>query len=189
MVLMGVRPTYPSTKYGYIVPAAEQTSALMRVARFAEKPNVEKAIELLDRGAFWNGGVFGGISGGAMRKQLSLYRSDTPVLNKNIARIIIRGKSALKIFDRSGSGRLPSYIRNCHGKIGRVYIRHRNYNVSHPHSPPQLTITEATNVSAYIAISTPADSDVSIIVFVCVPLVFSTTDVTVVVGAIFTIAP
>lgn len=58
MVLMGVRPTYPSMKYGYIVPEAEQTSDLMRVSRFAEKPSVEKARELLDMGAFWNGGVF-----------------------------------------------------------------------------------------------------------------------------------
>ena len=58
MVLMGIRPTYPSMKYGYIVPEAEQTSSLMRVSRFAEKPSVEKARELLDMGAFWNGGVF-----------------------------------------------------------------------------------------------------------------------------------
>lgn len=58
MVLMGVRPTYPSMKYGYIVPEPEQTSTLMRVARFVEKPDVKKARELLDMGAFWNGGVF-----------------------------------------------------------------------------------------------------------------------------------
>jgi len=58
MVLMGIRPTYPSLKYGYIVPEAEQTSGLMRVSHFAEKPSIEKVRELLDIGAFWNGGVF-----------------------------------------------------------------------------------------------------------------------------------
>lgn len=58
MVLMGIRPTYPATKYGYIVPQAEQTSGLMRIASFEEKPGQERAKELLDRGAFWNGGVF-----------------------------------------------------------------------------------------------------------------------------------
>lgn len=58
MVLMGIRPTYPASKYGYIVPKAEQTSELMQVASFAEKPSMEQAKELLDRGAFWNGGVF-----------------------------------------------------------------------------------------------------------------------------------
>lgn len=58
MVLMGIRPTYPSTKYGYIVPEPKQTSSLMKVASFSEKPTEKRAIELLDVGAFWNGGVF-----------------------------------------------------------------------------------------------------------------------------------
>lgn len=58
MILMGVRPTYPSMKYGYILPELAQTSDLMKVASFAEKPTTERARELLDRGAFWNGGVF-----------------------------------------------------------------------------------------------------------------------------------
>ena len=58
MVLMGIRPTYPSSKYGYIVPEPVQTSGLMRVASFSEKPEAKRAIELLDMGAFWNGGVF-----------------------------------------------------------------------------------------------------------------------------------
>lgn len=58
MVLMGIRPTYPAAKYGYIVPEAKQTSDLMHIASFVEKPPVEQAKELLDRGAFWNGGVF-----------------------------------------------------------------------------------------------------------------------------------
>jgi len=58
MVLMGVRPTYPATKYGYIVPVPERTSSVMKVSHFEEKPATEKARELLDMGAFWNGGVF-----------------------------------------------------------------------------------------------------------------------------------
>lgn len=58
MVLMGIRPTYPSSKYGYIVPEQSQTTDLMKVASFCEKPTEERAIRLLERGAFWNGGVF-----------------------------------------------------------------------------------------------------------------------------------
>lgn len=58
MVLMGIRPTYPSMKYGYILPELTQTSDLMMVESFAEKPTTERAKELLDGGAFWNGGVF-----------------------------------------------------------------------------------------------------------------------------------
>ena len=57
LVLMGVCPTEPSSKYGYIVPE-EKGKDVMKVARFTEKPTEEKAKELLQLGALWNGGVF-----------------------------------------------------------------------------------------------------------------------------------
>lgn len=59
MVLMGVRPTYPSEKYGYIL--ADKTADYeneYRVRSFSEKPSLKKARMLLEQGAFWNGGVF-----------------------------------------------------------------------------------------------------------------------------------
>lgn len=60
LVLMGITPTYPSAKYGYIVPAQAKTSGEMSmpVARFTEKPTVEVAEQLLKENALWNGGVF-----------------------------------------------------------------------------------------------------------------------------------
>ena len=64
LVLMGITPTYPSEKFGYVVPESTQLSEsafnneCLRVARFTEKPNEEKAKELLKQNAFWNGGVF-----------------------------------------------------------------------------------------------------------------------------------
>jgi mannose-1-phosphate guanylyltransferase len=59
MVLMGITPTYPSTKFGYVVPAAEDCGkSVLRVKRFTEKPDTKRAEELLAEGAFWNGGVF-----------------------------------------------------------------------------------------------------------------------------------
>ena len=59
LVLMGITPTYPSEKFGYVVPqGAEGGEEWMRVQRFTEKPTVEVARQLLDQGAFWNGGVF-----------------------------------------------------------------------------------------------------------------------------------
>lgn len=60
LVLMGITPTYPSEKYGYVVPESEgkDGEASMKVRQFTEKPNVERARELLSMGAFWNGGVF-----------------------------------------------------------------------------------------------------------------------------------
>lgn len=59
LVLMGITPTYPSEKFGYVVPKdTEFVNGVKMVARFTEKPNEEKAKELLSQGAFWNGGVF-----------------------------------------------------------------------------------------------------------------------------------
>jgi len=48
--LMGIKPTYPSEKYGYILNNSE--------AEFKEKPNKEEAIKYIEQGALWNGGVF-----------------------------------------------------------------------------------------------------------------------------------
>ncbi len=56
LVLMGIEPTYPSAKYGYIIP--ENTEDISRVSVFKEKPDEETAREYIRRGALWNGGVF-----------------------------------------------------------------------------------------------------------------------------------
>lgn len=57
LVLMGIEPTYASTKYGYIVPQSSN-GVIRKVECFTEKPNEERAKELIDGGALWNGGVF-----------------------------------------------------------------------------------------------------------------------------------
>lgn len=59
LVLMGITPTYPSEKYGYVVPAsASSTTEYQMVSRFTEKPTIPVAEELLKQNAYWNGGVF-----------------------------------------------------------------------------------------------------------------------------------
>lgn len=58
LVLMGITPTYPSAKYGYVVPGAAGSGTCCPVARFAEKPSVDQAQQLIHEGALWNGGVF-----------------------------------------------------------------------------------------------------------------------------------
>lgn len=60
LVLMGITPTYPSEKYGYVVLETDSRNAegSMKVRQFTEKPNVERAKQLLSIGALWNGGVF-----------------------------------------------------------------------------------------------------------------------------------
>lgn len=56
LVLMGIEPTYPSAKYGYIIP--EDKECVSRVSVFKEKPTEDKAREYIEKGALWNGGVF-----------------------------------------------------------------------------------------------------------------------------------
>lgn len=58
LVLLGVEPTYPSEKYGYIVPSCKEGSP-RQVDRFTEKPDEENARTLISQGALWNCGVFG----------------------------------------------------------------------------------------------------------------------------------
>ncbi|NLM16715.1 MAG: cupin domain-containing protein [Candidatus Riflebacteria bacterium] len=56
LVLMGMEPTYPSEKYGYIIP--EGKANLSKVSAFKEKPDAKTAQEYIDNGGLWNGGVF-----------------------------------------------------------------------------------------------------------------------------------
>ncbi len=56
LVLMGIEPTYPSEKYGYIIP--ENAKQVSPVDTFKEKPDVETAKNYIAQGALWNGGVF-----------------------------------------------------------------------------------------------------------------------------------
>ncbi|QMV41663.1 sugar phosphate nucleotidyltransferase [Cohnella cholangitidis] len=59
LALMGVTPTYPSEKYGYIVPCEDELSyGYKRVNCFVEKPVESKATELIAKQALWNCGVF-----------------------------------------------------------------------------------------------------------------------------------
>ncbi len=57
LVLMGIKPTYPSEKYGYIKPLAGKGGEC--AYSFTEKPTADKAAEYIAEGALWNGGVFG----------------------------------------------------------------------------------------------------------------------------------
>ena len=67
LVLMGIEPTYPSEKYGYIIP--ESGGKIASVSTFKEKPDAVTAAEYIRRGALWNGGVF------AFRLQYVLERA------------------------------------------------------------------------------------------------------------------
>lgn len=66
IVSFGIRPEYPETGFGYIVPGADNTLAprLSDVDCFVEKPPHNDAKKLIDNGALWASG-------------LSLFRADT----------------------------------------------------------------------------------------------------------------
>lgn len=56
LVLMGIEPTYPSEKYGYILPVG--TDTVSQVSTFQEKPDEATAERYIAQGALWNGGIF-----------------------------------------------------------------------------------------------------------------------------------
>lgn len=56
LTLMGIEPTYPSEKYGYIIPTSKDHMA--SVSEFKEKPDKATAEKYIENGALWNGGVF-----------------------------------------------------------------------------------------------------------------------------------
>ncbi len=59
IVTYGVVPTFPSTAYGYIEQGAERQDGSSSVKRFIEKPDANKAQELILQGdVFWNAGIF-----------------------------------------------------------------------------------------------------------------------------------
>lgn len=56
ITLMGIEPTYPSEKYGYIIPEAADNVSLVK--EFKEKPDEATAKKYIQQGALWNAGVF-----------------------------------------------------------------------------------------------------------------------------------
>ncbi|HBM5401542.1 TPA: sugar phosphate nucleotidyltransferase [Enterococcus faecium] len=56
LTLMGIEPTVPSKKYGYIIPETAETVSMVK--EFKEKPDKETARQYIAQGALWNAGVF-----------------------------------------------------------------------------------------------------------------------------------
>jgi mannose-1-phosphate guanylyltransferase len=59
LVTFGIAPTAPETGYGYIEAGAPRDDGTYEVARFVEKPDLDKAAAMLAQGGFyWNSGMF-----------------------------------------------------------------------------------------------------------------------------------
>jgi mannose-1-phosphate guanylyltransferase len=59
IVVLGIRPTRAETGYGYIEVGSASSGGALRVRRFTEKPDAEKATVFVAAGNyFWNSGMF-----------------------------------------------------------------------------------------------------------------------------------
>ena len=56
LVLLGIEPSSPSEKFGYIIPQSKEE--ISRVETFKEKPDKTTAEKYIEMGALWNAGVF-----------------------------------------------------------------------------------------------------------------------------------
>ncbi|MGG3449604.1 sugar phosphate nucleotidyltransferase [Domibacillus aminovorans] len=58
LALIGIEPTFPSSKYGYIVPGkVNNQEEYIVISHFKEKPTELQAAELIEKRALWNAGV------------------------------------------------------------------------------------------------------------------------------------
>jgi len=76
IVTFGVTPSFPSTAYGYIEQGKSLGHGGRQVAKFIEKPNADKARELvLGGGVLWNAGIFL-VSPQTLLDAMALYAPD-----------------------------------------------------------------------------------------------------------------
>ncbi len=99
--LMGIEPTYPSEKYGYIMPV--DAGSISNVKAFKEKPDTKTAEEYISQGALWNGGVF------AFKLGYMLNKSHELIDYQDYADLYARYEQVKKIsFDYAVAEREPS---------------------------------------------------------------------------------
>ncbi len=59
LVTMGITPSRPDTNYGYVQRGDRVSDGVFEVKQFAEKPNLESAMEYVGSGEYyWNSGMF-----------------------------------------------------------------------------------------------------------------------------------
>lgn len=76
IMTLGIRPTSPSSAYGYIQPAPKEIGEKAhQIARFVEKPDTKTAQSYIKDGYLWNSGNFL-FSAQRMREELDTYAPD-----------------------------------------------------------------------------------------------------------------
>jgi mannose-1-phosphate guanylyltransferase/mannose-6-phosphate isomerase len=90
IVTFGIEPDHPATGFGYI--AAGEGEGVRPVARFVEKPPLEKAQAMLEQGGhYWNAGIF-----------LASARSWREELERHAPAILAAAREALEQAERDG---------------------------------------------------------------------------------------
>ncbi|WP_230480813.1 mannose-1-phosphate guanylyltransferase/mannose-6-phosphate isomerase [Sphingomonas sp. Leaf21] len=97
LVTFGITPDKPETGYGYIQVGREIAKGVHQVARFVEKPRLERAEAMLAQGDHaWNGGIF-------------LFRADRYLeeLGQHAPTMLIAAEKAMRAARREGKRLTP----------------------------------------------------------------------------------
>ena len=74
IITFGIKPKNPNTQYGYIEPKEKILNGYI-VNKFIEKPNQGKAIKYVDKGFYWNSGIFM-FNSKILKKEVKLFEND-----------------------------------------------------------------------------------------------------------------
>ncbi len=85
VLLLGIEPQEADPELGYIVPGAPSVDGTAAVLKFAEKPTVDVAEELIARGALWNAFIIAG-------RAASLLQ----LFERNAPELVLRMRKALQ---------------------------------------------------------------------------------------------
>ena len=118
IVVLGIRPTRAETGYGYIEVGTEKQDEALRVRRFTEKPDTQRAAEFVKAGNYyWNSGMFlwsARTLAGALREHLP---GTSPILEEIAATV--------------GTRKFPAIFRRLYPKCENISI---DYAVLEPRS-------------------------------------------------------
>lgn len=145
LITMGIKPTYASTKFGYIIPETqmtENTDLPIQVRRFTEKPHEPQAKILLQQGALWNGGVFAfklGYMIDIIKRYISLntfeqiYKNYTVLPKISFDYEVAERAKSVAVLPYNGAwkdlGTWNTLSEELHdNKIGNVVMGHNNHN-------------------------------------------------------------
>jgi mannose-1-phosphate guanylyltransferase/mannose-1-phosphate guanylyltransferase/mannose-6-phosphate isomerase len=95
LVTFGIKPTHPETGYGYLELAEDPqdcSARPMALRRFVEKPNAERAAEMVQAGNYlWNAGIFLF----SVKAILAAFRAHAPELIAPVQAAVDQGKPDL----------------------------------------------------------------------------------------------